>query len=290
MKNMKSICPNLFALFLATFFIVSCDTKPKDAAATSQSDTTQVKPAPAEKPSARPVHWSYEGEAGPEKWGALSPVYAACGTGKSQSPINLITSKNAGATNWSMEYKTTSLRIAHHEHVDDIVDNGHTIQITVEEGSTITLNGKVFTLKQFHFHTPSEHTLDGKHFPMEVHFVHQNEDGSFAVVGVFCEEGKTKNDNFAKIIEHLPAAPGESKHVADAKLDLQVHLPKTNNAYHYKGSLTTPPCSENVDWLVLRDRISMSAEQLKAFSSRLKNNNRPAQALNDRKITIDQIK
>jgi carbonic anhydrase len=287
---MKSIIHSLSLLCLMAFFTApSCgESKPKDAAGAS-ADSTQIKPTPTEKPSARPVHWSYEGEAGPEKWGSLSPVYAACGNGKAQSPINLAPSKGNGATNWKMEYKTTSLRIAHHEHVDDIVDNGHTIQITVEEGSTITLNGKVFTLKQFHFHTPSEHTLDGKHFPMEVHFVHQNEDGSFAVVGVFIEEGKA-NENFAKIIEHLPSAPGETKHVTDAKLDLQVHLPKNINAYHYKGSLTTPPCSENVDWLVLRDKVTMSAEQIKAFSSRLKNNNRPMQPLNDRKITIDQIK
>ena len=286
---MKAILKLLIAPCLLALLFTSCDSKPKETTASAQPDTTQVKPSPMEKPSARPVHWGYAGEAGPATWGSLSPVYAACGNGKAQSPINLMPSKDGGATNWSMEYKTTSLRIAHHEHVDDIVDNGHTIQITVEEGSTITLNGKVFTLKQFHFHTPSEHTLDGKHYPMEVHFVHQNEDGSFAVVGVFCEEGKA-NDNFAKIIEHLPSAPGESKHMADEELDLKIHLPKGHNAYHYKGSLTTPPCSENVDWLVLRDKISLSAEQLKAFSSRLNNNNRPTQALNDRKITVDQIK
>ncbi len=285
---MKSI-NILFALCLLAFFISSCDSKPKDTTAANQPDSTQVKPAPVEKPSARPVHWGYAGEAGPAAWGSLSPVYAACGNGKAQSPINLTPSKGDGSPQWSMEYKTTSLRIAHHEHVDDIVDNGHTIQITVEEGSTITLNGKVFTLKQFHFHTPSEHTLDGKHSPMEMHLVHQAADGSFAVIGVFFEQGKA-NDNFAKIIEHLPNAPGETKHVADMKLDLQVHLPKNNYAYHYKGSLTTPPCSENVDWLVLRDKITLSAEQLKAFSSRLNNNNRPTQALNDRKITVDQIK
>lgn len=289
MKNAKSFLNPLIALCLTALVAASCDSKPKETTATTQPDSTQVKPAPAEKPSARPVHWGYAGEAGPANWGSLSPVYAACGNGKSQSPINLMPSKGDGANDWKMEYKTTSLRIAHHEHVDDIVDNGHTIQITVEEGSTITLNGKVFTLKQFHFHTPSEHTLDGKHYPMEVHFVHQNEDGSFAVVGVFCEEGK-KNDNFAKIIEHLPNAPGENKHVADQKLDLQVHLPKDISAYHYRGSLTTPPCSENVDWLVLKAKIQMSKEQLNAFSSRLHNNNRPTQALNDRKITVDQIK
>jgi carbonic anhydrase len=286
---MKSVFNHLTALCLLAFFIASCDSKPKETTATTQPDSTQTKPAPVEKPSARPVHWGYTGEAGPAAWGSLSPVYAACGNGKLQSPINLISAKGDGTNSLKMEYKTTSLRIAHHEHVDDIVDNGHTIQITVEEGSTITLNGKVFTLKQFHFHTPSEHTLSGKHFPMEMHLVHQAADGSFAVIGVFIEEGKA-NDNFAKIIEHLPNAPGETKHLAEQKLDLQLHIPKNISSYHYKGSLTTPPCSENVDWLILRDKITMSAEQLKAFSSRLKNNNRPVQALNDRKITVDQIK
>lgn len=282
---MKSILKLLIAPCLLAQLLVSCDSKPKEATtiAAPPHDTPQT------KPSSRPVHWDYSDEAGPANWASLSPVYAACGNGKSQSPINIVPSKGGGAPNWRLEYKTTSLRIAHNEQVDEIVDNGHTIQITVEEGSTITLNGKVFNLKQFHFHTPSEHTLNGKHFPMEVHFVHQNEDGSFAVVGVFCEEGKA-NDNFAKIVEHLPNSPGESKNVLEQKLELQFHLPKDLSAYHYKGSLTTPPCSENVDWLVLRNKISLSADQLKAFSSRLKNNNRPTQALNDRKITIDQIK
>ena len=268
--------------------VASCDSTPKGTGAAAQSDSTEVEPAPVETPSARPAHWGYSGEVGPANWGSLSPVYAVCASGKSQSPINLLPSTSGGASQWNMEYKTTSLRIAHHEHVDDIVDNGHTIQITVEEGSTIILNGKVFMLKQFHFHTPSEHTLDGRHAPMEMHLVHQSEDGSFAVIGIFFEEGKA-NDNFAKIVEHLPNAPGESKHVADANLDLKVHLPQNLDAYHYKGSLTTPPCSENVDWLVLRNKISLSADQLKAFSSRLNHNNRPVQALNDRKITTDQI-
>ncbi len=286
MKAVKTLLPSLVMLALG---FAACETKPKETTSATAQDSVSAASAPTEKPSARPVHWGYTGEAGPETWGSLTPVYAACGNGRAQSPINLTPSKPGGTPNWTMEYNTTGLHIAHNQHVDDIVDNGHTIQVNVDSGNTITLNGKVFALKQFHFHTPSEHTLNGKHFPMETHFVHQAADGSFAVVGVFVEEGKA-NANFAQIIKNLPDAPGETNRLADTRLDLTLHVPKNIHAFHYKGSLTTPPCSENVDWLVLRERISMSADQIKLFTDRLKNNNRPVQTLNDRAITMDEIK
>lgn len=188
----------------------------------------------------------------------------------------------------ALEYKTTSLHMSHNEHVDDIIDNGHTIQINVEPGSTIRLNEKLFSLKQAHFHTPSEHTINGQRFPMEMHLVHQGEDGAFAVIGVLIKQGR-HNPDYAKIVRHLPNAPGEDKHVPGMILDVTVYLPKNKDAYHYKGSLTTPPCSENVDWLVLREHVSLSAQQLQAFHSRLKNNNRPTQASNDRPISVDHM-
>ena len=167
----------------------------------------------------------------------------------------------------------------------DILDNGHTIQITVEEGSTLTLNGKTYGLKQFHFHTPSEHTVDGKNLPLEMHMVHQSDDGNFGVIGLLFEEGKG-NENFEQIIKHMPSLPGESSHFTDVKLDLNVHVPKNISAFHYTGSFTTHPCTENVEWLVLRNKFTLSADQIKAFSSRLHNNNRPIQAMNGRKLSI----
>ena len=210
-------------------------------------------------------------------------------TGKGQSPINIVKTDAKGGANWKLDYKTTSLRIAHNEHMDDIIDNGHTIQVTVDEGSTFSFGDKTYNLKQFHFHTPSEHTVDGKNMPMEMHMVHQSEDGSLAVVSVLFKEGKVANENFSKIIANLPNAKGESKHITDVNLELKVHLPKDNYAYHYIGSLTTPPCSENVQWLVLRDMVSLTADQITAFSSRIGPNNRPTQPLNDRTVSVDDL-
>jgi carbonic anhydrase len=247
-----------FTCILVALVLISCATK-KEEEKPAEDSVAAAQDVEA-KPSARPVHWGYTGDVDPSHWGSLSPVYAACGEGKGQSPIDIISKSESGSPNLSLDFKTTSLKIAHHEHVDDILDNGHTIQVTVEEGSSFTLNDKTYNLKQFHFHTPSEHTVEGK-----------------------------ANENFAKIIEHMPSLPGESSHFTDVKLDLNIHVPKDISAYHYIGSFTTPPCTENVEWLVLRNKFTMSKDQIAAFSSRLKNNNRPVQATNDRKLTIDKI-
>lgn len=236
-----------------------------------------------EHSTARPAHWGYEGKDGPEYWPKLNPAYAACGQGKSQSPINITQTATGDAKAWKLNYKSTSLKIAHHEHVTDIVDNGHTIQVSVDGGSTLTTDRGVYSLKQFHFHTPSEHTVDGSHFPMEMHFVHQSADGKFAVVAALMQEG-SENENLAKIIAHLPKAKGDSAHLPEVKLDLAFHLPATTASYTYMGSLTTPPCTEEVEWLVFRDPIPASKAQIEAFASRLSPSNRPTQPLNGRII------
>jgi carbonic anhydrase len=261
---------------------MSCNSKPVESAEVANE-------VQSKKRSDRPVHWGYSGETGPEKWSKLSPAYALCDSGKSQSPINIIKTNEREGMTWKLDYKSTSFRIAHNDHVDDIIDNGHTIQISVDSGSTFTFGDKLYYLKQFHFHTPSEHTLDGERFPMEMHFVHQASDGSLAVVGVLFKEGKVVNENFSMIIRNLPDAKGEVKHFTDSNLELKLHVPKVNFAYHYVGSLTTPPCSENVQWLVLRDMISLTAEQIKAFSSRIGPNNRPTQQVNGRTVKIDDL-
>ncbi|MGE4180495.1 MAG: carbonic anhydrase, partial [Limisphaerales bacterium] len=234
---------------------------------------------PANKPaagSARPVHWGYEGKEGPLHWGTLSPVYAACEHSHGQSPIDLHRAGTGTATPLKLDYGSTSLRIAHHEHVIDIVDNGHTIQVTADEGSTLTTGKDTYQLKQFHFHTPSEHTIDGRHFPMEVHFVHQSAAGNFAVVSALFTEGAA-NENLAVLIAHFPKAKGDANHFRDQEIDLAPHLPANTSAYAYIGSFTTPPCTENVEWFVFREPVQASGEQLKAFADRLNHNNRPVQ-------------
>jgi carbonic anhydrase len=167
--------------------------------------------------------------------------------------------------------------------VDDIIDNGHTIQVTVDAGSTLTKDKDTYVLKQFHFHTPSEHTVDGTHLPLEIHFVHQSAEGKLAVVGVMVREGP-ENENLAKLIAHFPNAKGETKHVADMQVELEPHFPENMAAYIYSGSLTTPPCTEDVAWMVLRDPICASREQLAAFEAKLGKSNRPVQALHGRSI------
>lgn len=265
--------------------IISCNSGPEETEEIPSADTASKAAA---SPSVRPVHWSYSTEGGPKGWADLSPVYAACGSGKTQSPVDLVSSAGKGSPEWKIEYKTTSLQIAHNDHVEELINNGHTIQVTPQEGSTTTYAGKVYHLKQFHFHTPSEHTVNGKHFPMEIHFVHQAGDQTLAVVGVLVQQGK-HNANFDQLIKYLPNTAGEKKTHDSVSIDIALKIPKELYAYHYIGSLTTPPCSENVQWLVLRNQISMSKEQVTAFSSRLKNNNRPTQPMNERIITLDDI-
>ncbi len=282
MKKLTGIFPAMTFLLL-----FSCQNQaPKEESVSENKDTIAV--AEPKTESVRPVHWSYSAEGGPAGWSALTPVYAACGSGKTQSPINLLTTAGKGSPDWKIEYKTTKLNIAHNEHVEELINNGHTIQITPQEGSFMTYAGKVYHLKQFHFHTPSEHTLNGKHAPMEVHFVHQSDDKNLAVVGVLVQEGSV-NKNIEQLIKYLPNAVGEKLTHDSVSIDIALHVPKNLFAYHYIGSLTTPPCTENVQWLVLRDPVHMSKDQIAAFSSRLKNNNRPTQPLNERTLTIDDI-
>ncbi len=274
---------------LAVMLCMSCGQSGENKVSETPASDTAAKVVPDDKPvSARPVHWSYTEEGGPAGWAGLTPVYAACGSGKSQSPINILTNTSKGSPGWKLEYKTTKLQIAHHEQVDELINNGHTIQVTPEPGSFLNYGGKRYDLKQFHFHTPSEHTIDGKHAPMEVHFVHQSEDKSLAVVGVLVKEGR-HNANADLLIKYLPNAVGEKKTHDSVQIDISLQVPKDVWAYHYIGSLTTPPCTENVQWLVLQKSVEMDKKQLEAFSSRLKQNNRPTQPLNERKLTLDDI-
>lgn len=245
-------------------------------------------PAPNAANSARPVHWGYDGEAGPRHWGHLSPTYAACDHDAGQSPIDIQRAGSGTANPVQLNYRSTSLRIAHHEQVIDIIDNGHTIQVSVDEGSTLVTTKDSYHLKQFHFHTPSEHTIDGRHYPMEVHFVHQSATGNFAVASALFVEG-APNPNLAKLIAHFPKAKGDSLHLPDEKIELAVHLPPNSSAYAYTGSFTTPPCTENVEWFVFQTPITASREQIHAFAERLNHNNRPVQATHGRKVNATTI-
>jgi carbonic anhydrase len=282
MKTVKSAI--LLSFLILTFLGCKENTSQNNVLAPQVIDSSALKSV-----SARPVHWGYSGENGPEKWGSLSPVYNLCAQGQGQSPINIIPSEKTTQANWSFAYKASKIAMKHNEHMHEIIDNGHTIQLTLDEGSTFTFNDKVFHLKQAHFHTPSEHTVNGQSYPMEMHWVHQSEEGKLAVVSVLFKEGKP-NKNFEMIIAHLPSKKGDSVIVEDKQLQLDLHLPPDNYAYHYLGSLTTPPCSEGVQWLVLRQPVELSATQLQAIASRIGPNNRPVQNINKRVVEIGDLK
>lgn len=219
------------------------------------------------------AHWGYEGDAGPEHWGHLSHDFEACGKGRSQSPIDITGAQDANIDAIRFEYKPTQV---------DIINNGHTIQLNYEPGSSVTIRGKKYSLLQLHFHTPSEHKIDGSPYPMEAHLVHKSDDGELAVVGVMMEKGE-KNRFIQVLWNNLPSGPGE-KSKASIKVNAIDFLPADRSYYHYTGSLTTPPCSEGVNWNVLQAAVEVSDEQVEKFASFFPSNARPTQSTHGRGI------
>jgi carbonic anhydrase len=232
--------------------------------------------------------WNYE-DKGPATWGTVSPEFAACGEGKRQSPIDIANVKSASSVGIKTDYKPASLRVVHTSHMSDVVNTGHTIQVNFVNGDTLTIGQDVYILQQFHFHDPSEHTVNGKHFPMEIHFVHTSAAKKLAVVSVLVEQGKA-NKAFEPIWLHLPKQKGLEAHLENVAIDVNKLLPRRKAAYRYEGSLTTPPCTEGVTWIVMKQRVQLSAEQIEAFRSILDGNNRPVQQLNERVVSSDSIR
>lgn len=218
-------------------------------------------------------HWGYSGHEGPENWAKLSPDYSAC-TGKNQSPINLTGFIEADLKPIAFEYKKGAR---------EVINNGHTVQVNFAKGSKIEVDGQEFELLQYHFHAPSENHIDGKSYPMEGHFVHADKDGNLAVVAVMFEEG-ARNSNLAKIWEHMPHKAGGKKSLSD-DISASELLPGSRDYYRFNGSLTTPPCSEGVRWLVMKDAVAASSEQIEEFAHVMHHpNNRPLQAGNARPV------
>jgi carbonic anhydrase len=249
--------------------------------------------APSTRPSVAPTAgdpvWHYEGAEGPEHWGGLSGKFASCGNGRAQSPVDIAKSETATE---SLQVKTNllpgALRIAHHEHVADGINNGHTIQVNYAGGDELTIGTDTYGLVQYHFHNRSEHTVQGKHFPMEMHLVHKSEGGKLAVIGVFIEEG-AHNAAFDPIWNNLPRQKGVETHYPAVNVDVDKLLPANRSSYRYDGSLTTPPCSEGVRWIVMTTPIQLSAAQIQAFTAIIHDNNRPTQPLNGRRVLAEAV-
>lgn len=218
------------------------------------------------------VHWGYSGPKGPENWGELSSAYSLCKTGKHQSPVDITDSKSAGLAKLSFNYQGTGLRV---------VNNGHTVQVNYGPGSDFTSGHANYQLLQFHFHTPSENAVNGRPYPMEMHLVHKDGDGVLGVVGVFLEEGP-ENPALQKIWDHLPTEVNRETSIDSVVVNARDLLPPEGSYYRFVGSLTTPPCSEGVQWHVLQEPIKASPAQIKAFMTLIGNNARPVQPLNAR--------
>lgn len=220
-----------------------------------------------------PSHWSYEGEESAAHWGMRSSAYMACEVGSHQSPINISMPRHAQQQERLVfHYQSTGVRA---------LDNGHTIQVNVPSGNELHLNSRIYYLSQFHFHDPSEHHVEGRTYPMEIHLVHRDRKGHVVVIGVFVETG-SPNQSLADIWAMLPMKAGEvgSEHPFNPQ-DL---IPSDSHHFSYHGSLTTPPCTEGVQWIVLRDPIAMSTQQIAQFVSIIGHNARPVQPLHGRGV------
>ncbi|KMV29618.1 carbonic anhydrase [Photobacterium swingsii] len=223
-----------------------------------------------------PIHtqaateWGYQGEHGPDSWGK---TFQTCGEGKNQSPIDI---------KQTIDAQLTPLHINYQGSITELVNNGHTIQANVSGNNTLTLAGKAYQLKQFHFHTPSENYLQGKQFPLEAHFVHASSQGELAVIGVMFATGERESDNIKTLLSVLP--PPNTKQAINTAINPAQLLPRSREYYRFNGSLTTPPCSEGVRWFVLKEHLTSTRDEVEALQQAMGNNARPLQPLNARTI------
>jgi carbonic anhydrase len=227
-------------------------------------------------PLAAPVHaphWDYQGTAGPESWGKLQAEFSKCSVGTRQSPIDIRDGVKVQLDPVQFDYKPSGFRV---------IDNGHTVQVNVASGNSIEVLGRRYDLVQFHFHRPSEERINGRQFDMVAHLVHKDIDGRLAVVAVLLDRGSIQ-PVVQTVWNNLPLEKGEDV-AAKVALDLSALLPADRSYFTYMGSLTTPPCSEGVLWMVMKNPVSISAEQINIFARLYPMNARPIQQVSGRLI------
>jgi carbonic anhydrase len=226
-----------------------------------------------------PQHiWDYGDALGPNHWGDLKPEFAPCKTGHHQSPIDIRDPQKADLPLIQFDYKPSPLQI---------IDNGHTIMINYAPGSSISVGGKKYALKQFHFHRPSEEKINGKSFDMSLHLVHMDETGKLAVIAVLLQQGQD-NPLVRELWNDLPKEKEKEEFLGNVQIDASWILPSDRRYYTFSGSLTTPPCSEDVTWFVLEHSTTVSAEEIERFSKLYRNDARPTQPLYDRIVLESQ--
>ena len=261
---MKKFGNLLLAVFLY-LALVACSEK--------APETSELKEVTANESD-----WSYDEFTGPEHWGEIDSRNAACVNGSEQSPINIEFSQvkaDKKLKRNQIYYKPTTFTL---------LNNGHTIQAEATiESNSIIVEGNVYKLSLFHFHTPSEHQFNGQNYDMELHLIHSDNNGNLAVLGVMIEEGR-ENKILASIWDVLPKEENEKVISEKYLIHLQALLPQNQVSFHYSGSLTTPPCTEKVKWIVFEQPIEMSKVQIQAFKQIFLDNHRPIQTLNEREI------
>lgn len=223
-------------------------------------------------------HWEYQGAHGTAHWADIDPGYETCGRGHAQSPIDI---RNAQVA------QLPALEFAYGRVAPSIVNNGHTVQVNVPQGQFLTIDGSRYELVQFHFHSPSEEKVQGKPSAMVAHFVHRNAAGKLAVVAALIQPGKAATD-FEAVLSHLPQHAGETLTVDGLELNLAGLLPTERRYWEFEGSLTTPPCSEGVRWMVLTQPVKVSAEAIQNMHRLYPANARPVQPLNGRIVRVSQ--
>ena len=231
-------------------------------------------PLAAKAQESHPPHWTYEGKEGPSKWSALDKSFATCSMGHSQSPIDIREAQPADLPALKFDYKAVPL---------NIIDNGHTVQINYAPGSTLTVGDKTYSLKQFHFHHPSEEHIKGHGFDLVAHLVHADAEGHLAVVAVLFKPG-AENPLIATLWKNLPSEKGKAVDVPGVTVDVSTLLPADQGYYTFPGSLTTPPCTEGVTWYVFKAQSSISSAEVAAFAHLYPKDARPIQPLNGRHV------
>ncbi len=224
------------------------------------------------------AHWAYDGENGPQAWARLKAEFSLCGMGKRQSPINI----ESGTT---LQGPAEAIQFSYTPSSATVVNNGHTIQVDVQGDNAITVRGSSYRLLQFHFHTPSEEQINARRFPMVAHLVHKNAEGQLAVVAVLLDTGGNSNNMLIdKVWTYMPLDSGDRVRMPAGLLNLYELLPSDPRYYQFMGSLTTPPCTEGVLWIVLKQPTTISQNQYRLFTQLYANNARPVQALNGRAV------
>lgn len=289
----KSPLGQLIAVSLVSIWLFSCTSSDKKSnlppaqsvqpeAQLSDSDENAIEtPDQAQENEETSTHhhhpqvWGYSGVIAPEMWHKLDPSFATCGSGKKQSPIDLI---------WAQPKSGGEIKLMYKEGPISLIDNGHTLQVNFPQGNMAQIHGKTYELKHIDFHSSSEHTLSGNSLPMEAHFVHQDKDGNTAIIGVILIQG-AENQMISHLWNQWPTKKFEEANGGSLEIRPDELIPTIRTHYAYQGSLTTPPCTEGVQWIVLNTPVELSKDQILRFRQSYSSNNRPVQKTNGRKVT-----